>query len=281
VPVPGYGEGLLLIEHMKKANTAITLKSRQQIAQLREAGRVVAQTFEILREHVVPGVTTAELDRIAEEFIRKQGALPIYKGYGAIPSKGGRPGRPGFPATICASVNDVICHGIPSKERLHEGDIVGIDIGVLLNGWVGDACVTYAVGRVDGKTQRLLEVTQRCLELSIEQAWPGNRLGDIGAAIQTYAEAYGFSVVREYTGHGVGRSLHEQPTVLHYGTPGTGLPLRSGMVFTIEPMINAGRPETRLMADGWTVRTADGSRSAQFEHTIAITEDGPELLTLP
>lgn len=260
---------------------AITLKSRHQIAQLREAGRLVAQTFEMLREHVATGVTTAELDRLAEEFIRDRRALPIYKGYGAVLGKGGQPGRPGFPATICASVNDVICHGIPSKQRLREGDIVGIDIGVLLNGWVGDACVTYAVGTVDDETQRLLEVTQRCLELGIAQARPGKRLGDIGAAIQSYAEAHEFSVVREYTGHGVGRSLHEQPTVLHYGIPGTGLALRPGMVFTIEPMINAGRPETRLMTDGWTVRTADGSRSAQFEHTIAITENGPELLTLP
>ncbi len=258
------------------------LKSRQQIAALREAGRLVAQTFQVLREHVVPGITTAELDRIAEEFIRKHGATPIYKGYGGVPTRRGQPGRPPFPATICASVNDVICHGIPSKERLREGDIVGVDIGVLLDGWVGDACVTYAVGKVAQQTQLLLDVTQRCLELGIEQARPGKRLGDIGAAIQQYAEAHGFSVVREYTGHGIGRSLHEpQPTVLHYGTPGTGMPLRPGMVFTIEPMLNAGGPETRLMRDGWTVRTADGSLSAQFEHSIAITEDGPMLLTLP
>lgn len=261
---------------------AITLKSRQQIEHLRAAGRLVAETFEVLRERVVPGVSTAELDHVAEEYIRKAGAEPIYKGYGAMRGRGGQLVRPPFPATICASVNDVICHGIPrEKQHLREGDIIGVDIGVLLDGWVGDACVTFPVGKVDGKVHKLLEVTQRCLELGIEQAQPGKRLGDIGAAIQQYAEANEFSVVREYTGHGVGRSLHEEPTVLHYGKPGTGERLRPGMVFTIEPMINLGAAATRLMPDQWTVRTADGSRSAQFEHTIAITDNGPEILTLP
>jgi len=177
-------------------------------------------------------------------------------------------------------VNDVICHGIPSKrEILKEGDILGLDIGVVYNGWVGDACVTYGVGRVDAATERLMEVAHRSMELGIEQARPGKRLGDIGAAIQQHAEANGFSVVREYTGHGVGQSLHEEPTVLHYGSFGNGLKLRPGMVFTIEPMVNMGRAETRLMADQWTVRTADGSLSAQFEHSIAITDGSPELLT--
>jgi methionyl aminopeptidase len=260
---------------------AITLKSKQQIAQLREAGRLVAQTFELLRPHVVAGITTAELDRMAEDFIRQHGAQPIYKGYGGVPMRRGRPGRIPFPGTICASVNEVICHGIPGKQQLRNGDIIGVDIGVLLNGWVGDACVTYAVGTVDDETQQLLDTAKRCLELGIAAAQPGNRLGDVGAAIQEHAEAHGFSVVREYTGHGVGRSLHEEPTVLHYGTPGTGIHLRPGMVFTIEPMINNGEPDTRLMRDGWTVRTADGSLSAQFEHSIAITENGPEILTLP
>jgi methionyl aminopeptidase len=260
---------------------AITLKSRQQIAQLRESGRLVAETYEMLREHIVPGVTTAELDRIAEEFIVSKGAAPIYKGYGAMRGRAGRVVRPAFPATICVATNDVICHGIPSpKERLRDGDIVGIDIGVLLNGWIGDACYTFTIGQPDQRTQRLVDVAKRCLELGIAQAQVGKQLGDIGAAIQQYAESQGFSVVREYTGHGVGKSLHEEPTVLHHGTPGTGIKLKSGMVFTIEPMINAGRPETRLMNDQWTVRTSDGSRSAQFEHTIAVTDNGPEILTV-
>ncbi|MBO9349726.1 MAG: type I methionyl aminopeptidase, partial [Chloroflexus sp.] len=172
------------------------------------------------------------------------------------------------------------CHGIPSKrDRLHQGDIVGIDIGLRLNGWIGDACETFAVGDVDDETRRLLDVTRRCLELGIEQARVGNPLRAIGAAIQRYAEANGFSVVREYTGHGLGRNLHEEPTILHYDDPQQTRKIVAGMVFTIEPMINAGKAATRVDRDGWTVRTADGKRSAQFEHTLAITEDGPIILT--
>ena len=259
---------------------AVTLKSRQQIAQLRDAGRLVAETFAMLREYVVPGVTTGELDRIAEEYIRSHGASPIYKGYGEVRGSRGQMSRPAFPATICIAINDVICHGIPNnKERLHEGDIVGIDIGVLLNGWVGDSCVTYGVGKLGGQSQRLVEVAKQCLDLGIEQALPGNHLGDIGAAIQQHAEAQGFSVVREWTGHGVGRSLHEPPTVPHIGKAGSGIKLQPGMVFTIEPMINVGKAATRLMPDGWTVRTADRSLSAQFEHTLAITDGPPDILT--
>ncbi|HEX6288529.1 MAG TPA: type I methionyl aminopeptidase [Herpetosiphonaceae bacterium] len=259
----------------------VTLKSRHQIAQLREAGRLVAETFEMLREHVVPGVTTAELDRITEEYIRSKGAQPIYKGYGAMHNNRGQITRPAFPATICVAINDVICHGIPSpKQRLRDGDVVGIDIGVLLDGWVGDSCVTFAVGRLSSEAQRLVDVTQRCLELGIAESLPGNHLGDIGAAIQTYAEAQGYSVVREWTGHGVGRSLHEPPTVPHIGKRGSGIKLQPGMVFTIEPMINMGKATTRLMPDQWTVRTGDGSLSAQFEHTIAITDGPPEILTV-
>jgi methionyl aminopeptidase len=252
---------------------AITLKNRQQIGLLREAGQLVAQTFEMLRPHVKPGVSLIELDRLAEQFIRARGAEPIYKGYGGK-------NQPPFPGTICASVNDVICHGIPNGRRLLEGDIIGVDIGVRLNGWVGDACVTYPVGKVSGEAERLLEVTRQALELAIDQSRTGKRLGDVGHAIQSYVESQGFSVVREYTGHGLGRHLHEEPTVLHHGRPGTGLSLRAGMVFTIEPMVNAGRPDTRQMDDGWTVKTADGSLSAQFEHTIVVTDNGPELLTL-
>ncbi len=257
----------------------VTLKSRQQIEYLRAAGQLVKQTFEVLREQIRPGITTAELDAIAEEFIRSRGAEPVYKGY-VPPGRRGRSTYPPFPATICASVNDVICHGIPSsRQRLREGDIIGIDIGLRYNGWIGDACVTFPVGSVNAETQRLLATAERCLALGIEQAQVGKHLGDIGAAIQRHAEAQGFSVVREYTGHGLGRNLHEEPTVLHYGKPGTDRKILAGMVFTIEPMINVGRPDTRQDRDGWTVRTADGSRSAQFEHTLAITEEGPILLT--
>jgi methionyl aminopeptidase len=256
---------------------SIELKSPEQVAIMREAGRIVAEVYEVLRPHVVPGVTTLDLDRMAEEYIRKRGAIPLYKGY--VPSGGH--GIPPFPGTICASVNDVICHGIPSnKLRLQEGDIIGVDIGVQFRGWCGDSCVTYGVGKVDPVSQKLMDVTWRSLELAIEQAQAGNHLGDIGYAIQSYVEAQGFSVVREYTGHGLGRNLHEAPTVLHHGQPGKGLKLRSGMVFTIEPMVNVGRPDTRLMSDHWGVRTADGSRSAQFEHSLVVTETGPQILTL-
>lgn len=260
----------------------VTLKSRQQLERLRDAGRLVAQTFAMLRNHIRPGVTTAELDALAEDFICSRGAEPVYKGYGGVPTRRNQPGRQPFPATICASVNDVICHGIPSRrQRLREGDIIGIDIGVRYKGWVGDSCVTFPVGNVADTTRRLLETTERCLLLGIAQAQANNTLGDIGAAIQRHAESQGFSVVREYTGHGVGRNLHEEPTVLHYGEPGAGRRLMSGMVFTIEPMINIGGSGTRLERDGWTVRTADGSLSAQFEHAIAITDNGPLVLTLP
>jgi methionyl aminopeptidase len=258
----------------------LVLKSRQQIDMLRRAGALVAETFEVLRDHVRPGVSTAELDAIAEEYIRSKGGEPVYQGYGGMRSKRGQLLRKPFPASICASVNDVICHGIPNKrQRLRQGDIIGVDIGVRLDGWVGDSCVTYGVGDVDERTQCLLETTQQCLNLGIEQARPGNTMGDIGAAIQRYAEAQGFSVVREYTGHGVGRNLHEEPTVLHYGEPHTGRRLMAGMVFTIEPMLNIGRAETTLDSDGWTVRTRDGRYSAQFEHQLAITDDGPLVLT--
>jgi len=256
---------------------AIELKSPEQVAIMREAGRIVAEVYEVLRPHVVAGVTTLDLDRMAEEYIRKRGAIPLYKGY--VPSGG--QGIPPFPGTICASVNEVICHGIPSnKLRLQEGDIIGVDIGVQFRGWCGDSCMTYGVGQVDPVSQRLMDVTKRSLELAIDQAQSGSHLGDIGFAIQSYVEAHGFSVVREYTGHGLGRNLHEAPTVLHHGQRGKGLKLRSGMVFTIEPMVNAGRPETRLMSDRWGVRTADGSRSAQYEHSLVVTDTGPQILTV-
>ncbi|HEX7737784.1 MAG TPA: type I methionyl aminopeptidase [Ktedonobacteraceae bacterium] len=261
---------------------AVILKSRQEISRLREAGRLVAETFEVLRPYVKPGVTTAELDKIAEEYIVGKGGKPIYKGYGARPARGGQPAIPPFPGTICASVNDVICHGIPNSEyKLREGDIIGVDIGVLYKEWVGDSCMTYGVGKLGDEAQRLMDATYKCMELGIEQARANHRLGDIGAAIQTYAEAQGYSVVRELVGHGVGRSLHEDPQVLHYGKPNTGERLRSGMVFTIEPMINAGVADIKTLPDRWTICTKDGKLSAQFEHTLAITEGAPEILTLP
>ena len=260
---------------------AVILKSPQHIAKLRESGQLVAETYELLREHVVPGVTTGELDRIVDEFITRRGAKAVYKGYRPANWNRGKPVRHAFPASICVAINDVICHGIPSpQQHLKEGDIIGIDIGVIYNGWVGDACVTFAVGEIDPRSQQLLEVAKRSLALAIEQARPGNHLGDIGAAIQTYAERLGYGVVKDYVGHGVGRTLHEEPNVPHAAEAGTGLEIKPGMVFTIEPMINLGTAKTRTLADGWTVCTADGSRSAQFEHQLAITEDGPEILTM-
>ena len=258
----------------------VKLKSPRQIRRLRDSGRIVAEAFEHIKDRVVPGVTTGDLDRICEEFIRARGAFPIYKGYGATKGRTEKESRPAFPAAICVAIDSVICHGIPSPNReLREGEIVGIDIGLRYKGWVGDSCKTFAVGSIDVETQRLLDVTSLCLKRGIEQARPGTRSGDVGAAIQKHAEREGFSVVRELSGHGVGRSLHEEPTVLHYGVPGTGFEFRPGMVFTIEPMINAGGPAARLLEDGWTVCTVDGARSAQFEHTIAVTARGPEILT--
>ena len=260
---------------------AVLLKSRKEIDMLREAGRLVAQTFEVLRPYVKPGVSTAELDQIAEDYIRSKNAIPIYKGYGAHPGGRGRPAIPPFPATICSSVNEVICHGIPnSKKILLDGDIIGVDIGVTLNGWVGDSCMTYGVGNVDEESQHLMDVTRKSMELGIEQARHNNRLGDIGAAIQTYAESEGFSVVRDLVGHGVGRSLHEDPNVPHFGREHTGLRIQKGMVFTIEPMINVGTYEAKTLGDRWTIVTADGKRSAQYEHSLAITDGAPELLTV-
>jgi methionyl aminopeptidase len=254
---------------------SIVLRSRSQISAMREAGQLVAQAFEELRPRVRPGVTTHELDAIAEAFIRGHGAIPVYKGYRP------RSGHPPFPATICVAVNDVICHGIPNNQPLRAGDIIGIDIGLRLNGWHGDACITLPVGAIAPETQRLLEVAEESMWLGIRAAQSGNRLGDIGAAIQSYVERNGFSVVREWTGHGVGERLHEDPSVPHFGRTGTGLRLRPGFIFTIEPMVNAGGPETVLdPSDSWTVRTRDGSLSAQFEHTVVITDHGPELMTV-
>jgi methionyl aminopeptidase len=253
---------------------AIKIKRPQQIAALREANRLVAQTFVEIEKAIAPGVRLAELDRIATAYILDHGATPLYKDY-----RGSPPTHPPFPGTICASVNEEICHGLPDQRKLREGDIIGIDIGLRLDGWCGDACMTYAIGAVPPKVQQLLDVTQEALARGIDAAQPGARLTNIGAAIQTYVERFGFSVVREWGGHGVGRSLHEAPSVPHVGPAGRGPRLRPGMVFTIEPMINVGGPAWELLDDGWTVVTRDGSLSAQFEHTIAITDSGPSILS--
>jgi methionyl aminopeptidase len=250
----------------------MALKTAREIELMRRAGALVAETFRVLGPYVVPGASILDLDKMAEEFIRSRGAEPAYVGYG--------PRNNPFPATICASVNEVICHGIPSPRKLREGDIIGVDIGVKLGGVYGDACYTYTVGAVSPAVQGLVAGARASLDAALEVVKPGARLGDIGATIQATAEPRGYSVVREYTGHGIGHRLHEDPTVPHVGRAGTGLKLTPGMVFTIEPMINLGRPETKLLADGWTVVTADGKPSAQFEHTLVVTSSGYDLLTL-
>lgn len=253
---------------------AIILKKGQQIEALRAANRLVAEAFRELEPAVQPGARLADLDKLVTDFIESRGATSLYKGY-----RGSAATQPPFPGTICASINEEICHGLPDNRRLRNGDIIGVDIGLRLNGWCGDACVTYGVGRISTPAQQLLNVTKECMHLGIEAAQPGARLTDIGAAIQAHAEKHGYSVVREWGGHGVGRSLHEEPSVPHIGPPGRGPRLRPGMVFTVEPMINAGSAACHLLDDGWTVVTSDGSLSAQFEHTIAITPDGPEILS--
>ncbi len=253
---------------------AITLKGPKDVAALRAAGRIVAGAFAMLGDAIQPGVRLRDLDAQVRDFLARHGAQPLYQGY-----RGRPPVHPPFPGVICASINDEICHGLPNERALAAGDIVGIDIGLKYKGWCGDACVTYAVGEPGPETQRLLRVARECLQAGIDAAQPGRRLGEIGAAIQARAEAAGYSVVYEWGGHGIGRSLHEDPSVPHRGPGGHGPTLRPGMVFTVEPMINAGGPEWRLLKDGWTVVTRDRSLSAQFEHTIAITPLGPEVLS--
>jgi methionyl aminopeptidase len=248
----------------------VELKSANEIATMREAGRVVANVLAALREEARPGASTADLDELAAELTRKAGAKPSFKGYR------------GYPATLCASINQEVVHGIPSRKRkLREGDIIGLDFGVVLDGFHGDSAITVPVGRVGEEAGRLLETTRRCLELAIEEARVGKRLHDIGAAVQGHAEANGFSVVRDFVGHGIGRRLHEDPQVPNYGPAGEGIRLRAGMVLAIEPMVNAGTWEVEVLDDDWTAVTADGKLSAHFEHTVAVTEEGPLILTLP
>jgi methionyl aminopeptidase len=248
----------------------ISRKSREQIALMRRAGKVVAEMHEVCIRAAKPGATTSDLDRAARDVLDERDARSNFLGYH------------GFPAVVCTSPNDVVVHGIPSDTVvLEHGDIISIDCGAIIEGWHADAAVTVGVGDIDDDSQRLLDVTRGSLEAAIAQVVEGHRLGDIGAAVEGMAEAAGFTVVREYVGHGIGTAMHEDPQVPNYGPAGRGLKLKTGHVLAIEPMVNAGRPETRVLADGWTVVTRDGRRSAHFEHTIAVTDHGPEILTLP
>ena len=245
----------------------IRLKSEEEIALLRENALMVSKTLAEVGRHIEPGITTRELDAIAEQYIRSLGAVPGFLGF------------EGFPATLCMSVNDVVVHGFPSGYKLKEGDIVSVDCGTIYRGYFGDSAYTFPVGKVDTRTQQLLDATKHSLELGIAQAVAGNRTGDIGEAIQSYCENLGFSVVRELVGHGLGTDMHESPEVPNYGRRGHGVKLREGMVICIEPMINAGRKEVYLDENGWAVHTADGKNSAHFEKTVVVRHGQPEVLT--
>jgi methionyl aminopeptidase len=245
----------------------IVCKSPAEIERMCAANQLVADVLAELAAMVAPGVTTADLDRAAERLVRAGGAEPAFKGYR------------GYPCTLCASVNEQVVHGIPSPRALVEGDIISLDMGVKLNGFFGDSAVTVPVGQVAPDVERLLQVTQDALARGIEQVRLGGRVSDIGHAIQTHVEAHGFSVVREFVGHGIGAALHEEPQIANYGEPGRGPRLAEGMVLAIEPMVNMGRPAVKVLADGWTAVTRDGSLSAHFEHTVAVTKNGPRVLT--
>jgi len=255
----------------------MVLKSEAEIAIMDQANRLVRQILAELGGMIRPGLTTAEMDRYAESRVRAEGATPAFKGY---PHR--HDGRD-FPGTLCTSVNDEVVHGIPSERViLREGDLVSVDLGVILRGYFGDAACTFPVGTVDEAAQDLLRITRESLELGVREARPGKRISDIGHVVQTHVESHGFSVVREFAGHGIGNSLHEEPQVPNYGEPGRGVRLVSGMVLAIEPMVNAGAPDVVLSAaDGWTARTRDGSRSAHFEVSAAVTDDGPRILGGP
>ncbi len=248
---------------------SIIIKTPEQIGKMRTAGRLAAEVLQMIAPHVKAGVTTGELDAICHDYIvNVQKATPAPLNYR------------GFPRSICTSVNHVVCHGIPGDKKLKNGDIVNIDVTVIKDGWHGDTSRMFVVGEPSIRAKKLIDVTYQAMKLGIEMVRPGVKLGDIGHAIQRYVEKHRFSVVREYCGHGIGRTFHEDPQVLHYGTPGTGVTLEKGMTFTIEPMVNAGKRYTKLLPDGWTVVTKDRSLSAQWEHTIAVTDDGFEVLTL-
>ena len=263
------------------------LKNRDEIAIMDRANRVVLEILEILRGIIRPGTTTAQLNAVAEEELAKRGAKSPFKGYAPM-------GLPPYPAVVCASVNDVIVHGIPSRAKLQEGDVIGLDFGAILEGFVGDGAITVPVGRVTPRAMELVLTTKECLDLAIAEMWPGKHLGDIGAAVQEHAETHGFHVIRNFVGHGIGRRMHEDPQVYNYGKRGRGLELREGMVLAVEPMLceigpklksrldRAGRDgiveDVRTDADRWTARTVDGKLAAHFEHSIAITADGPLVL---
>jgi methionyl aminopeptidase len=247
----------------------IYLKSVEEIEKIRKSSQLVARTLKYLRAFVREGISTEELDRLAEEYIKRHGGIPAFKGYR------------GYPRSLCVSVNEEVVHGIPGKRRLKEGDVVSLDLGVLMEGYYGDAAITVPVGKVSELAKRLIKVTEEALYKGIEKARPGNRLSDISHAIQTHVEKAGFSVVREFVGHGIGKQLHEEPQVPNFGPPNRGPRLEPGMVLAIEPMVNTGTWEVRILSNGWTVVTADGGLSAHFEHTVAITDNGPEILSLP
>jgi methionyl aminopeptidase len=249
----------------------INIKSQQEIATMREAGRINALALAGARALIRPGVTTIEIDKAAEEVIRKHGAVPTFLGV---------PGAYPYPNTITISINEELVHGIPGKRKLKEGDIVSVDCGTTFEGFVGDAAFTTGVGEISPQARALIEVTEKCLEIGIAKMCVGNRLGDIGAAIQEYAESRGYYLTRMYTGHGVGRQMWEGPQVPNYGIAGHGLPLRAGMTLALEPMVLIGTAETRVLPDGWTVVSADGSLTAHFEHTVAVTPGDPMILTL-
>jgi len=242
-------------------------KSEKEIAKMRASGQLVGQVLRKLCEMAEPGITTMEVNDAADKMIRDGGAYPTFKGYN------------GFPFSICASVNEQVVHGFPSNYQLQEGDIFSIDVGATLDGFVGDTAATVPVGRVSEDRLKLIRVTEECLQLAIEQCRAGNHLGDIGWAVQSHAEEHGYSVVRDYVGHGIGRRMHEDPQIPNYGKPGKGPKIKKGYVFAVEPMINLGTPHTKTLPDGWTVVTVDAQPSAHVEHTIAITEQGPEVLT--
>lgn len=246
----------------------ITLKNDREIEYMRQAGKVVGETLAILQECIKPGITTGELDRIAEEYIRSRNAIPSFKGYC------------GFPASICASINNEVVHGIPDERALRDGDIISIDCGAILNGYHGDAARTFAVGQISKEAENLIKVTKQSFFKGIEKAVVGNRLSDISSAIQQYAEGQGYSVVRDYVGHGIGTEMHEEPEVPNFGRPDRGPKLVEGMVLAIEPMINIGEFHVKVQSNGWTVVTKDGTLSAHYENTVAILKNGPEILTL-
>lgn len=245
----------------------IILKTPEQVEKMAKAGKILASVHREIAKMIKPGITTDEIDKFVEKYLEERGAYPEQKGY------------QGYPFAVCASVNDEICHGFPRDEKLKDGDIVTIDMVVNLDGWLADSAWSYAVGDVSEENQRLLDTTKKALYLGIEQAKVGNRLGDIGHAIQSFVEKEGYSVVKDFVGHGIGKDMHEDPQVLHYGSPGRGQRLMEGMVITIEPMVNIGDYKMKIVENDWTAKTVDGSWSAQYEHTLAITKDGPVILT--